>query len=312
MYRRACGELPRSRSGKGWARLTIARSTDTKWSICCENAARKLRGLLRLVRPVLDDVYVSENVFFRDLSRELSFVRDSQALVEAFDRLAEVPADVRPSSVASVRDYLTRLREEVAGEEEELSRRLEPVRQSLQQSLLRVSNWTLRDGGFDAVEGGLMQNYRRARKAMRHAYEAGTSEYFHEWRKRVKYHWHHARLLRNIGPRLMKPHRRMAAELGELLGQDHDLAVLKQRLITAAELSAVDQRQLVIALIAQRQEQLQTQAKWLGQRLLAEKPRRLAARWRVYWQTWVSESTDCASVQQQANELAAREMPSAK
>ena len=192
---------------------------------------KKLRGLLRLVRPELEDVYASENAFFRDLSRELSFVRDSQALIEAWDRLAEASADVSSASVALVREYLTHLREKVTGEDEDLNRRLEPVRESLQQSLARVSTWTLRDGGFDAVEGGLMQNYRRARKAMRHAYEASASEFFHEWRKRVKYHWHHARLLRNISPRLMRPHRRMAAELGELLGQDHDLAVLKQRLI---------------------------------------------------------------------------------
>ena len=67
-----------------------------------------------------------------------------------------------------------------------------------------------------------------------------------------------------------------------------------------------------MSLIAQRQGQLQTQAKWLGQRLLAEKPRRLAVRWRVYWQTWVSESNDQGPAPEVADELAAEETRPAK
>ena len=135
-----------------------------------------------------------------------------------------------------------------------------------------------------------MKTYRRARKAMRRSYVEPTSEHFHEWRKRAKYHWHHTRLLRNISPRLIKPHRQMADELAELLGQDHDLSVLTQKIVEAPEaFGPLPQQECFLAWIAQRQQQLQTQARWLGQRLLAEKPCRLADRWRVYWQTWQTE-----------------------
>ena len=83
---------------------------------------KKLRGLLRLVRPVLDRVFDDENAFFRDLSREMSFVRDSQALIEAFDRLLDHFRDsVQPRELAPIREQLIRNRQDVAGEHKDLS-----------------------------------------------------------------------------------------------------------------------------------------------------------------------------------------------
>ncbi len=253
---------------------------------------KKLRGLLRLVRPQLEEVYARENAFFRDLARSLSFVRDAQALIEAFDALVEEFQDqIDPAALRGVGAQLTDSREEIAGDTSEMSGRLEQVAEQLSQARERVLSWKVDAKGFEAIAPGLIKNYRRARKSMRRAYAESKSEDFHEWRKRVKYHWHHARLLRNISPRLLKPHRRMADELGQLLGQEHDLAVLGERIGQDPErFGTVTQRELVAQLIGERQERLRARAKWLGQRLLAEKSRRLAIRWDVYWQTWQAES----------------------
>ena len=92
----------------------------------------------------------------------------------------------------------------------------------------RLETWNVDVTGFAAVEPGLIKTYHRGKRAMRAAFADGHAEDFHEWRKRVKYHWYHSRLLRRMGHRMMKPHRQLAAELGTLLGDDHDLAVLSQ------------------------------------------------------------------------------------
>ncbi len=68
---------------------------------------KKMRGLLRLVRPHLGDQFRSENAFFRDLSRELSFVRDGAALLEALDRLLNhYHAEVQPRAVDRIYAHL--------------------------------------------------------------------------------------------------------------------------------------------------------------------------------------------------------------
>ncbi len=249
---------------------------------------KKLRGLARLVRPWLGETYYLENAFFRDLSRELSFVRDSQALVEAYDRLLEhVRLDMDLKLLPPVRARLTQMPHEMVGDADALTKRLVPVIEQLEQAALRVEAWVVEAEGFDALEDGLIKTYGRARRAQQTAEASATSQNFHEWRKRVKYHWHHSRLLRNVSPRLMKPHRRMAAELGELLGRDHDLAVLHERLeAEQSQFGSVQQVNLALRVIRQRQSELQAAAKGLGRRLLAERPRCLAERWRVYWGAW--------------------------
>ena len=71
---------------------------------------KKMRGLLRLVRPHLSAVYQAENYFYRDLSRKLSFVRDAQALVECVDRLrSRFPDEWQSANIDSAREPLGRI-----------------------------------------------------------------------------------------------------------------------------------------------------------------------------------------------------------
>ena len=78
--------------------------------------------------------------------------------------------------------------------------------------------------------------------------------------------------------------------LGEYLSDDHDLTLLRQRMLEPLELPG-DRTDLeaLIALIDQRRGELQVEAKRLGERVYAEKPRAFAGRLQVYWQAWRSD-----------------------
>jgi len=253
---------------------------------------KKMRGLLRLVRPHLGSHFAEENIFFRDLSRELSFVRDAQALLEAVDRLVKhYHAIVQPDDVSMVYEYFLDARDRVAGGEEQLVAKLEAMIEPLKEASRRASDWQISADGFDAVEQGLVKTYRRACKAMEMAYQQPSTHNFHDWRKRVKYHWHHSLILRRICPRFMKPHRRLAERLGELLGQDHDYAVLRERMSDIQDGPTLDrQKAMLTQLIERRQAELRVEMAHCGGYLQAERPKQLSARWRVYWQNWRDEA----------------------
>jgi CHAD domain-containing protein len=70
---------------------------------------KKLRGLIRLVRDELGDKqYKRENIFYRDLNRRLSKVRDTAALTEILTRLEERFAEeLTENAFASVRRSFT-------------------------------------------------------------------------------------------------------------------------------------------------------------------------------------------------------------
>ena len=248
---------------------------------------KKLRGLIRLVRPEFAD-YQKENAFFRDAARELSYVRDAQSMVECFDELVDHFQDqVDRNALTSIRQELVARRQKIAEDEADLDDKLDAFYQHMREARQRVDDWKIDDDGVSAVAGGLKKTFGRCRKTFRTAYEEPTAENFHQWRKRVKYHWYHARLLRRVWPGMLKVQRTAADELGDLLGDDHDLAVLRQTLLTDPDRYGSEKDvQALLGLIDRRRAELQTQARPLGRRLLAEQPKQLASRFGEYWDTW--------------------------
>jgi hypothetical protein len=79
--------------------------------------------------------------------------------------------------------------------------------------------------------------------------------------------------------------------VGELLGQDHDLAMLVDRLDDDTNLCPDPvERSLIRALANQRRADLQMAARILGRRIFAEEPESLTGRFDAYWEAREPES----------------------
>jgi CHAD domain-containing protein len=103
----------------------------------------------------------------------------------------------------------------------------------------------------------------------------------------VKYLRYQLTALQPLWPEMMEPLVEQTDHLGELLGEDHDLAVLAQQLTAAPErFDGEDARELLFALIAHRRKELQDEAMLLGQRLFQDSPSVFARRLKGYWMTW--------------------------
>jgi CHAD domain-containing protein len=77
--------------------------------------------------------------------------------------------------------------------------------------------------------------YRRAGDAHEEAIADPTVEKLHEWRKQAKYLRYQLEILTPIWPERMEELAREADRIGDLLGDDHDLAVLRQTLTANPE-----------------------------------------------------------------------------
>jgi hypothetical protein len=98
----------------------------------------------------------------------------------------------------------------------------------------------------------------------------------------VKYLRHQFGLLRRVWPDMLEAMEDTADELGERLGTDHDLAVLRERVETAPSL-APTVREALLRRIDARREEHQREALALGRRLYAEKPSALRQRLGRLW-----------------------------
>jgi len=251
---------------------------------------KRLRALLRLARAGIgDDVYRRENGAIRDAAKGLSGLRDAEALLETYARLqARFADEVDWRRLVGVRRALVARRRELGGDGT-LPQQIAAFGEELRSVRERLPCWPLADLGFDYLAPGFKRSYRRGRKAMRAIDAAPSDARFHEWRKRVKEHRYHLELLRDLWPPQVKARRGEVRTLGDLLGDEHDLSVLRATL-EAERARFGDGAALLLELAGRQQGELRATMWPLGLRLYAETPGALVRRYRRYWQAWQSEA----------------------
>jgi CHAD domain-containing protein len=245
---------------------------------------KEVRAAIRLVRPVLP-TYKQENVHYRDAARRISAIRDANAAIETFDDHLKPAIEARgvldEATLADVRTLLVDRRDTMAAEQD-IEQRLTDVRAELVDGRQRVADLPIATDGYDAVAGGLRKSYKRARNRMEEAYEDPEFERFHEWRKRIKYHRYHSRLLRRVWVGPMKSRRAELKKLSDVIGYENDLAEFASTMHDE-ELFAPETRETVDRLITAKRAEFHRQGRPLGERLFAEQPDQLVDRIGSYW-----------------------------
>jgi len=252
---------------------------------------KRIRGVLRLVRDELGNtVYKHENRTFRDLGRQLSPVRDAYVMLATLDKLAERYPNRLPV------DYLETLREKLHAEHR--ARRTgntdgenpsEGILRELRAARTRLPDWPLDTDSFDALAPGLARIYRQSAEALETARASQAADDYHELRKRVKDQRCHTRLLRPVWPQTMKTRDKELKRLTDLLGNEHDLSVLLERLLgESREPSGQSARFLVFELIEEARSDAREELDLLAGRLFAEPPAVFVNRLAAYWDEWRS------------------------
>jgi CHAD domain-containing protein len=248
---------------------------------------KKLRSVLRLVRDDLGDaVYRSENVRFRDAGRMLSGARDAQVKLETLAALRERFEDrLSADGMALFVHALDGERERLAdprGDELALDR----AAGAIEAGRDAIAEWPLHEDEWPLIGPGLKRSYRRGRNRFRDVRAEASDEAVHEWRKRVKDLWYHLRLVRNAKKSVLGEAADEAHELSDLLGDHHDLAVLRDDAVERRELFVDGDLEQLLVSISERQEELTANAISLGERLYARKPKAFERRLRSYWESW--------------------------
>ncbi|MFG0286683.1 MAG: CHAD domain-containing protein [Rhodopirellula sp. JB044] len=247
---------------------------------------KKVRGLVRLVRPALGKAYHEANVLFRDAARPLSELRDAKSMVGTCDDLmnyfeGKVDRSIFESIRSSLKQDLSDINDRKIGE------RLSEFRDTMLESKKMVKDWALSDSGFDAIEGGFIKTYERASDRLSDAKDDRDSHLLHQFRKRTKYHWYHLRLLQDIWPPIMKSYRDAAKELSDLLGDEHDYAVLRQTILNDPEvLNEHKNVEVFVALLDARRRRLANRAITIAERLFASSGDVAAGRIEKIWDVW--------------------------
>ncbi len=271
-------------------------------------ALKRLRALIGLLRAELGErEFAREDALLRDAGLRLAGARDAEVLVATLDELVRN----NPKKLAH-RGGVARLRRQLVAERDRATERTRDdawaraqVVGELRALRGRVEAWSFpHREGIESVEDGLRRIYRQGRRRRRRAArgKGANSLAMHHWRKRVKDLRYAAAMLdrRDPGARgialasarsghghhhghgeaaYIRRLARRADELGELLGEEHDLALLAGRLRAGAKGGGgprlklgASSRKALLKVIAKRRRRLRRSALEQGMLLYRRTP----------------------------------------
>lgn len=236
------------------------------------HAARRLlkraRSMLRILRPILTDAdYDRRRAVLRDAAADLSGTRDLDVMSAAAARL-KVHA---PNKLHAALDELAARLARDAARAHADETPADAVARRLAAAEADTDTIPNPSEPRRLFEDELVRAYKSARKAMDKA-RLGVGEHpFHEWRKRVKHHWHLMRLIKGTCAAASKKTVRQLDDLGEILGLENDHAVLSAKLLDdpllAGDGPSADR---IHDVIDARRADLQTKALKRGEKIYGE------------------------------------------
>jgi CHAD domain-containing protein len=292
--------LPGEPVGQGMKRLLTAQVDDAIAHLQGKNESdsaeaihearkdvKKIRSALRLVRGAIgDDVWRRENDHYRDIARMLSSFRDAEILVEALDGLADRFGPTAGERIGGLRAQLDE-ENRAAHDDGSVGRAMAGAAAGLATGRSRIEMLPLDGDGWGLIAPGLHRSYRRGRKRLIAVEEEASVTNLHELRKRVKDLWYQVRLIRDADRKKLGALADHAHDLSDHLGDDHDLALLRDEVQRRTEVfhDPADQRHLLKE-IDQRRGELQFAAISLGERIYSDKPKKFTKKLEKRWQAW--------------------------
>lgn len=124
---------------------------------------------------------------------------------------------------------------EIGQKDETLQKQLSATRDDLRAAQTRLEVLRICDGApSQLIAAGLRVSYQRGRRAMERAYHKPEATAFHEWRKHVKDLGYQMQILRDLWPSVSKRVQGELDTLGDLLGKEHDLTVMRDAILKNA------------------------------------------------------------------------------
>jgi len=264
--------------GKALIHLEAARSRPEQALHKCRKRLKSARGLLRLVRSGDETFCDAENHCYREVAALLAGPREATALVETIHRLAaSFPDHGAGGGLDTVRDTLVARQNEMHGGAG-LGAAIGAAIAACEEGLARVEKLALPDQpeqAADVLAEGARIALRRARKALDKAGSRGEANDFHDLRKAAKTHSMHLSLLGRLWPTPIKTRRKAVDELGERLGELHDVFVMRALLEADSQpLGPPEDTRLLGKLLKRSEKSLKKSCLAEAAELFGDSPRR--------------------------------------
>lgn len=232
-------------------------------------AIKKLRGMLRLIESSSHQGRADRALDkdLRNVARKLAPYRDSDVMRAALQVAAKGSHGLLDDKTAeAIHDCVT---EHASVETSTQAVSLALYATDMTSLSDKIASSKIHTRNLAALKRSYLKTCNTAQELMRKIMTGKpTEEDFHEWRKFVKYHFYHTRLLAGIYGKQARRRAKDANELEEILGQHHDLAVLGERIKAhRRQIKKVCDVDKLLRYLAEQQKEMEKEAMALGRKL---------------------------------------------
>ena len=252
---------------------------------------KKARAVLRMIRRnVPRKTYNRQIALLKEAAILLSAARDAYVKGAALENLTQSFKGQLPSNVFG------RLADQLRGDLQQETRRFlknksaSAVKRVLRRVPRGLDSLDLDAKGWKAIGPGIRSAYASGQRSYRAVLKRPSTENLHEMRKRVKDLWYGLRLLEPVSPKEMNFMTDRLKDLGECLGDDQDLYLLRATVEDVARKTGNSDSFLALyGLIENRRRHLQMASLEIAARFYVEKPGVFCKRLFRHWKTWRSK-----------------------
>ena len=263
---------------KGLASLNATDQLDAVHDVRKE--VKKMRSLFRLARGTLTKKqYRKTAETMRLAAKPLAAARDACVTKKALKLLTGRRSSEFPAIQSSLEVYLSHAERNF--ENNDLGDLTQLVLKRVQKELCSIS---VRETGWDDVCRRLKASYERGREEFQQAMVKPSPENLHNWRKRVKDLWYQLDFLCPDWPGHSKALLDALEQLGEELGDDHDLVLLGHFIQEHCDDSKGTKK--LQDLIDAKRRSYGAGIRRLGVRIYAETPDKVCAKLEQDWKCW--------------------------
>ncbi len=255
---------------------------------------KRIRAFLRMIRDEIGySSYYRENVFYRDLGRKLSEIRNFEVLSGSIQNLREDLSSSIPAEVfGALEEELDRRQYKVVGGPAALTQLLKDIAAEIEIARERIYDFPISHNDFRAFEGGLLRIYRQGKKYLNDARKNPDPALLHDLRKKMKYFWYQVEILQPIFPGPMEAYAGTLEKIAESLGEYHDIQVLQEFLKESDIIShPLIAETLNDACLAKKSMLLYNI--WpMADMAFSEKPKAMVSRLASYWKVFAQKKPE--------------------
>jgi CHAD domain-containing protein len=240
---------------------------------------KRVRALYRLIKSHAKGFFDRENQRLADTADELASLRDVAAVVEAAHYLqSKVVRKAEHQSLQRITRTLEAERDRLYGDTEKMEATIAAAVSALEDARDACSHLKLpseRKHEAACLASGWKKIDSKARQVLETCVETTESVPFHELRKRSQDRWLQATLLHDLWPAALSAIRNEAKALIDLLGHEHDMAVLSGKIAATADFRNSDEdKEVALLAIVRERQALQRASRDAAGQLFDRKPKR--------------------------------------